>query len=481
MIRGSRRLLSLNSSLTRFRCLPARSFQSSSIIRNAKNTEKAYAYQQLTQKNDRIQRIVLSLLGLSAFSYGIWYFYWPHHTFPKPVAQILRKGLWAESNKEQFDYQKALKLYIEALDKCQELKLDPISDEYTGIELKVAEMYEKLEMLDEATGVYLELLYRYFDALNTPGKVPEDKRPELIRRDLRILIKSLETNKDVATGKRNLLAHLLMAQEEVLGRSQELKQFFERRKEKARNMFQGKALDSSDFKTFVNDENLKLNDEGYMILDLQKDSTAWEPFKEEFFTARDLYTAFCLSSKDIAAALSCKMTTVEWMVMADMPPGQILLSQANLGSLLYLQGEKFEAEILELEGRRDQDPSLKSDDTMIKALRHLHRNRDTCLQMATQCYDSVIQFAKKNNKLRFNMKDQLDPSVPQAIALSTYGMGVLNLHKGILAKAEKLLKDSISMAREIDFQELLNEAKNELDKAETLRLDKQENRDKEVQ
>ncbi|QLL30547.1 hypothetical protein HG536_0A03650 [Torulaspora globosa] len=471
MIRVSRKLLLSNCSLTRLRGIQARGLRCSAAMRNARNGGNIYTYQQISQRNDRIQKIVLSLLGFSAFSYGVWHFYWPHHTFPKPVAQILRKGLWAESDKEQFDYQKALKFYIEALDKCQELKVDPISDEYTGIELKVAEMYEKLGMLDEASGVYLELLYRYFDALNTEGKIPEDKRPELIRRDLRILIKSLETNKDVSTGKRNLLAHLLMAQEEVLSRSQELKQFFERRKEKAKIIFQGKALDASDFKTFVNEENLKLDDEGYMILDLQKDSSAWEPFKEEFFTARDLYTAFCLSSKDIAAALSCKMTTVEWMVMADMPPGQILLSQANLGSLLYLQGEKFEAEIFELEGKRDKDPSLRSDEPMIKALRHLHRNRDTCLQMATQCYDSVIQFAKKNNKLRFNMKDQLDPSVSQAIALSTYGMGVLNLHQGVLAKAEKLLKDSISMAKEIDFQELLNEARNELDKAETLRLE----------
>lgn len=430
------------------------------------------------QKNDRTQRIILSLAGLSAISYGLWYYYWPHHTFPKPVAQILRKGLWAESDKEQFDYQKALKFYIEALNECQKLKVDPISDEYTGIELKVAEMYEKLNMLEEATGVYLEILYRYFDALHTPDRVPEDKRPEMIRRDLRVLIKSLETNKDVSVGKRNLLAHLLMAQEEVLSRSQELKEFFERRKEKSKSLFTGKALEASDFKTFVNENTIELDDEGYMILNLQKNSSAWEPFKEEFFTARDLYTAFCLSSKDIAAALSCKMTTVEWMVMADMPPGQILLSQANLGSLLYLQGEKFEAEIDQLEKKREEDPALQNAENVVKTLRHLHRNRDTCLEMATRCYDSVIQFAKKNSKLRFNMKDQLDPAVPQAIALSTYGMGVLNLHQGLLAKSEKLLKDSISMAREIDFQELLKEARNELEKAETERLEKQGKQEK---
>lgn len=460
----------LRRSVIRIPTRTERSFHRNDIVWNARS---AFYSQNQTKTNNTVQRWVISLAGFTAMSYGLWYFYWPHHTFPTPVAKILRKGLWAESDKEHFDYQKAIKYYIEALDECQKVKVDPISDEYTGIELKVAEMYEKLNMFEEANGVYLELLYRYFDALKTPGKISEEKRPDMIRRDLRVLIKSLETNKDIGMGRRNLLSHLLLAQEEVLSRSPELKKFFENRKEKSRNLFQGKALEASDFKTFVNEDTLKLNDEGYMILDLQKNTSAWEPFKEEFFTARDLYTAFCLSAKDIAAALSCKMTTVEWMVMADMPPGQILLSQANLGSLLYLQGENFEAEIYQLEEKRKKDVSLQADETMIKSLRNLHRNRDTCLQMASQCYDSVVQFAKRNNKLRFNMKDQLDPSVSQAIALSTYGMGVLNLHQGVLAKAEKLLKDSISMAKEIDFDELLKEAENELEKTAALKLEKQ--------
>lgn len=436
---------------------------------------------QMRQKNDKLQKLVLSLVGLSAVSYGLWYYYWPHHTFPPSVAATLRKGIWAESDKQQYDYQKALKFYIEAIEECQKLSMDPITDEYTGIELKIAEMYEKLNLMEQANSVYLELLYRYFDALNTPGKVPEDKRPDMIRRDLRVLIKSLEVqsldvNKDASITKRNLLAHLLLAQEEVLSRSPELKEFFESRKQKANNMFQGKAHDASDFKTFVNTDNIKFNDDGYMILDLKKNSSAWEPFKEEFFTARDLYTAFCLSAKDISAALSCKMTTVEWMVMADMPPGQILLSQANLGSLLYLQGEKFEAEIFKAEGKRKEivaDQGDQESDNLIKSLRYLRRNRDICLKMASKCYDSVVQFAKKNNKLRFNMKDQLDPSISQAIALSTYGLGVLNLHQGVLAEAEKLLKDSMAMAKEIDFDELLKEAQNELKKTAKLKLEKQ--------
>ena len=390
----------------------------------------------------------------------------------KPV----RKALWDESNKGQFNHSDALTQYVETL---RGLKgRDPLGEPYTRIELKIAEMLENMGKYDEAHSIYLEMLYRFFDALVTPGVIPDLKRPEFIRKDLRLLIKSLEINTDIELGKKNLLAHLLLVQEEVMGRSPELKKFFDERKRKATSNGLGKnhsdlsgsnlqdILNLKFFKTVVNDENIKFDENGYMVLDMEKNSTAWEPFKEEFFTARDLYTAFCVSSHDVGTALSCKMTTLEWMVMADMPPGQILLSQANVGSLLYLQAEKYEAEIEKLKSSSSIDDTTKiTDDTMIKKLRSLNKNRDSCLQMANECYDNIIDFSKKNRNLRYHIKDQLDPAVSQSIALSTYGKGILNLHRGSLTKAERLLKDSISMAKETDFTELLTEAENELKRA----------------
>ncbi|SCW00683.1 LAFE_0C09648g1_1 [Lachancea fermentati] len=435
-------------------------FRTNSSLRSV--TTSAFASQ---RPSPQWQKWAYAISGFGALSFGIWWFYWPKHTFPSSVARILRKGLWEESDKKNHDFQSALKYYLEALDECSKLGMDKISDEYTGIELKVAEMYEKLGMDKEAHDMYLEMMYRYFDALRTPGRVADDRRPHLIQKDLRVLIKSLEMNRDIQIAKRNLLAHLLLAQEEVLSRSPELKEFFDKRKERTLKLFQGRpGSNTIEFDTFVNEDNIKLNEGSYMILDMAKNSSAWEPFKEEFFTARDLYTAYCLSTKDITAALNCKLTTVEWMVMADMPPGQLLLSQANLGSLLYLQAETFESQIYHLTQKYESKDDAKFDEEDVRLLRQLHRNRDMCFQMATKCYESVIKFSKKNQKLRFNAKDLMDPSAAHAIALSIYGMGVINLHKGVLAKAERLLKDSITLAQETDFQELLKEANQELKK-----------------
>ncbi|CCD26444.1 Mgr3p NDAI_0H02700 [Naumovozyma dairenensis CBS 421] len=400
----------------------------------------------------------------------------------------VKDAIWDESNKTNFNYESALYNYINAL-KALQRKKDPLSEPYTRIELKIAQMFENLGMYEEAHSIYLEMLYRFFNALVTPSKIPDDERPDFLRKDLRILIKSLEINKDVELGKKNLLAHLLLAQEEVMSRSPELKKFFDDRKEMVGSDLKSNAnlnlnalkdiLNLKYFKTVVNDENIKLDDNGHMILDIEKKSSAWEPFKEEFFTARDLYTAFCLSSHDVGTALSCKMTTLEWMVMADMPPGQILLSQANVGSLLYLQAEKYEAEIEKLKERLHlnnekittlgEEFKKMSDDNIITKLRSLNKNKDTCLKMANECYDNIIEFSKKNRNLKYHMKDQLDPAISQAIALSTYGKGVLNLHDGVLSKAEKLLKDSITLAKETDFIELLKEAEGELERTNILK------------
>lgn len=426
----------------------------------------------LRVRNRRNILIGVSTVSVISVTAGYYFYKSPNFrgTYPREVVKDLKQAIWNESNKGKFNYKDAMKSYIETLKRYEaSTNVNKLDDEYTKIELKIAEMYEKSGMLEEANNVYLEILYRFFNALNTPGKVEEEQRPELIRKDLRILIKSLELNKDVAVGKRNLLAHLLLAQEEILTKSPELKKFFDEKKERATKLNNGKSMELSEFKTYVNEDTIKTNEDGFLILDLTKNSSAWETFKEELFIARDLYTAYCLSSKDVASALSCKMTTVEWMVMADMPPGQILLAQANLGSILYLQAEKLDSDIHLINQRTQADPSLAEDEKVIKALRFLHKNRDNCLKMSDRCYSGIIDFARRNNKLRYHAKDQLDMSILQAIALSTYGKGILNLREGVLGKAERSLYEAVRLAREADFSELLKEAESELDKTMKLK------------
>lgn len=176
-----------------------------------------------------------SIIGVSIVGLYFWFKSNSRkQKLPLSAQKVWKEAIWQESDKMDFNYKEALRQYIEALDECDRSHVDLLSDDYTRIELKIAEMYEKLNMLEEAQNLYQELLSRFFEALNVPGKVDESERGEVLRKDLRILIKSLEINKDIESGKRKLLQHLLLAQEEILSKSPELKEFLKTEKRSSR-------------------------------------------------------------------------------------------------------------------------------------------------------------------------------------------------------------------------------------------------------
>ena len=448
-----------------------------------------------TQRKTLIFRSVLAItIGLSAFVL----YAWPRHTFPSSVAKELRKGLWEEREKNKDNHnrpnhQKALEYYISALNRAKEEELDTLSDEYTGIELKIAEMYEKLNMIEAASKLYLELSYRYYTALNDPENphgIKTMERGHYIQKDLRVLIKFVQNqmnskNVDLAVlnfNKRLLTSHIIMAEKEVFMKSTELPEKYmtqfrnDMLKKKSRsNEFAAKlnikGYNFQPFENVVDENNIHFNKDGYMELDLnQKSSYAWDLFKSEFFVARDLYSAICLSTKDVPSAIYNKMNTLNLMVLAGMEPGQILMTQANLGSLLYLRVEQMEDEMDFMERNPEKFKELlankteNTDDQLIQVQRLMNRARDVCFKSATECYESIIKFSSKHKRLKFNYKDLADTNVGQAIALSKYGLGVLRFHEGNLQEAKILLNDGKQMASEIAFTDLVNEADNELAK-----------------
>ena len=106
--------------------------------------------------------------------------WWPKHTFPSSIAKFLRKGLWAESDRGEFDYQLALKYYLQALEHANEIGLDPLSDEYTGIQLKIGEMFERLNMLTDAAYIYNEIATLYLTVLTAPRDSQRDKELKIV-------------------------------------------------------------------------------------------------------------------------------------------------------------------------------------------------------------------------------------------------------------------------------------------------------------
>lgn len=459
-------------------CRPGPSSLVASLTRN-KIGYRYYQYNggpQPIRKRSRLMTGMYLLGGLGVvLAYG-YYMYWPKHTFPPLVAKILRKGLWAESDKGDQDFQLALKYYLEALDHYLEIGGDTLSDEFTGVQLKVAEMFERMNMLEDASFVYNEIATLYLSVLTAPvdsemGRrvIDTHHRRHLIQKDLRVAIKLVELTSDTVLSKAILMTHLLIAQDEV-NRAMGGRGF-------ALTTQQGQGTSIS----YLPDPS---KPDVAVTASVVKTPEVWEPFADEFFNALDLFGALCVSTGDLATAARVKISMTESMLLADAEPNKFLLSQCNLGSILYLQAEEFEAE--EIAFRRKFataagiDPALVSSPDRYNALDAEKRenlvstvsdadktayaaaisNKERCIGLSIKSYESVLELAKSID----HPQDTVQSPISQTVALATYGLGVINLHLLHYDRAERLLRESRVRSKSCGYEELITEIERELSK-----------------
>lgn len=145
-------------------------------------------YAKEKRKNDLLSKIVhfgfFTLIGGSVLMY-IWQ---PWNPYSNEVSKELRKGLWEERDGKE-DYLNALKYYQNAIKIAREdEKMDQLSLKYTGMILKIAEMYQNLNMTDALIQTYFNLSTFIFENLihdNVSKENPE--RELLIDRDLIVI------------------------------------------------------------------------------------------------------------------------------------------------------------------------------------------------------------------------------------------------------------------------------------------------------
>lgn len=455
-------------------------------------------FQNLNNRPSKFKRFVTVNLYLASFTAFAYYMWWPKHTFPPSVAKILRKGLWAESDKGEMDYQLALKFYMEALEECDSVGVDLLSDEYTGVQLKIGEMYERLGMTAEAAFVYNEIASLYLSVLMAPARSKEaarirgmQHRAHLIQKDLRIALKLVELNREnPLLSKAILITHLLVAQDEI-----------DRKLGVAKNS--SSLLSPDSLLSSKTDEKLKLLEKYNVsedvkntvreseddIVVIETNPEAWEPFAEEYFNAMDLLSAICIAVGDIQAAGSIRVSMTSKMLIAGVAPDKLLLSQCNTASLLYFQAEQLQAEeqkmrkkFSELAGvdydkvKAIHDPlqGVKIDsadaediknkiaeavsDAEKKAYEDVIANKNKMIDMVIATYESVINGSKRlpQDVVRESV------AINETVALATYGLGVVNLHLLKYERAERLLREARVRSKSCGYDALIEEIEREL-------------------
>lgn len=459
-----------------------RSFRSNVIRR--KYSQYNYNFHQFQSPTKSWpKRLFYGTVGIVAVTSIAYYLWWPKHTFPSPVARILRKGLWAESDRGEMDYQLALKYYLEAIQKCEEIGLDNLTDEYTGIQLKAAEMFERLGQIENAAFIYNEIATLYLKVLTAPPNSPDGKRiksrsqrQHLIQKDLRIAIKLVELNKtNPQLSKAILMTHLLIAQDEVLKRLGHGENITE--------LTSNLANSNSEYHAKVDNRSIEIISDGETKV-ISKNPDAWEPFADEFFTVMDLLSTVCVSTGDLAMASKIRISMTEWMLVADADPERILFSQCNLASLLYLQAEEYESREIAYKrnffeeagfdfnkvrtlSKEDIEKGnyLKKVDEVVsqddrKTYELIIDDKNKCITLSIKSYESVLEFAKNlPNEITSN-----NTKISEAVALATYGLGVVNLHLGKYDKAERLLREARVRSKACEYRDLIEEVERELSK-----------------
>lgn len=434
--------------------------------------------------------------------------YWPHHTFPTSVAKLLRKGLWAESNKGEYDFQLALKYYIQALEEAQKLDLDHISDEYTGIQLKIAEMFERLSMYEEAFLIYSEILTLYLSVLTAKPDNPNyrpltmEQKDHLIKKDLRLAVKIGSELENPNVMKPYIITHLLIANDQICRKLGHGINFgaaanYARHGgaegwEKLSEPLIGKSPKSRPVHLVEKKENfLVVKCEDGALVEIEQNPDAWEPFCEEYFQAGDLCMLSLIMLQDMTTAFDTAWNLWEQMLLAGYgPPYKFLHHTCNIGSLAFNRAEQFEygeiklrKEIASKMGVEDYfgltAEQIENSDKISRldkdAFKEIIKVKEISIREAKSIYDLVLRAIKDHHQSEIDrVSDVINTDqtkevqsakfVAECSALATYGLGVINLHTGEYDEAERFLREARIKAKKIEYNVLIDNIEEELGK-----------------
>lgn len=368
-------------------------------------------------KSHKLRNTLLTLTGLTGLGYAWLYFQGTGMgDYPPDVFEHIRDGLTAEMLK---DYPYALKSYILALNAADKSDLHNLSDEYTTIQLKVADLYARLGFDDEARLMYREMSTAYIQALASDS-VPDDLRPHLIQRGLRVAIKTayFESGSNAEEAKMSLLVYFLMAQDEVCKRSPEMAKLIKRNGSTSR------------LRPYMPPPRTETD--AVSITPTYHD--AWMPFRDELFYARDLFVGLCIATGDLPLALSTQIASTEWMTATGHPTGTALMSFYNVGAIFFLQSERL--------GNNSTNVSLT--------------NAGLCFDMLVEVIEGLPAHARR------------DGCVDDVRALAAYGRGVVATRRGQYDAASTLLREARLRAKGCSYIDLVENSEVELKKLDFL-------------
>ncbi|KAK9474722.1 uncharacterized protein V1510DRAFT_447281 [Dipodascopsis tothii] len=334
--------------------------------------------------------------------------------------------------------------YKEAIRLARATQMDSLSDEYTGLEIALAAVLEKLEKFTQAIVIYADICSRYSEALDPSAQIfqsdtsfmENDDRDNLITRHLRVAVRASE-----------LLAY-------KLDRVTEAGLFLKKQ------IFMSQRYLNEVMSNLQNmQDKLALDDVNGLISTMRlcmipKEDAVYVPYSTELFAARDLYVSLALETEDLNEALDTKFFTILMMHEMGASPIDILLTRCDVGSIYYLLAHK---------------ENTSSDEVGAPSLRNQGEHH-IFYDISSLCFkdvlSSIAELRSGSGFLNTNEPSDLD-DIDQATALAVYGLGSIAHDCGDYNRALELLREARLRCRGSNNAELLSHVEASLQKLGT--------------
>ncbi|VEU22771.1 DEKNAAC103838 [Brettanomyces naardenensis] len=439
--------------------------------RGSSATEYANYYRKKARSERAGSYIRKGVLGIITLSM-IMIIWQPWNQYSKEVSFRLRKGLWAEEGKKR-DYLKALDYYQQAIDQCNEEEMDQLDPRYSGIVLKLAEMYEKLGMVDRQREVY-ERLSDYLFGKLLADDVKEEWKDILIDRDLVISTRLL-----VLADKgrvREASERLLQRMEYCEERMKEKWPFLVNvgsRVSSGSDVQSSQASNSSGAPPFLNILDVLDMDGAYWSISAYRNrqefvdkycagdakkflnqwaTPAWPYFSENLIRARDLYAMMDMAVRSPDFSIELLKSNILWMELSGFHPIYMGTAVMNLASAYYLKSERHQLHISDLERimkeEKDEDESLKLEMILANEV----REQAQAIDSSKKIYEKLIEKLGGVESARKLIDNQ---QLQACLSMALYSLGVIEMHGGDYTESERYFAEAKEIAAENGMSQIV--------------------------
>ncbi|KIW07623.1 uncharacterized protein PV09_01570 [Verruconis gallopava] len=135
--------------------------------------------------------VFISFIFLGYVNYMYFVSIFAFHNFPEPVAKELRKAIYFDKGVGK-DPKKAFQHYKEAIMIATDLKMNPFSEEFMGMRIRMAEFLEEHNQYEAAITVLereRDYCYQFLDKAEEKGDVSEEYRSRIVGMAVKLGIK----------------------------------------------------------------------------------------------------------------------------------------------------------------------------------------------------------------------------------------------------------------------------------------------------